>query len=192
MKRFIYITIASVILVTLALQQYVGSTKPVDATSAASHEMDTPTNKAEAINKDAHGSLVNESIEAPSEEPKAEINIDGAVYVNIMDEEKFASISNIAAKYDAVLYAIPYSDVFAIVKDETPIFFMSTGVASTKTEDVNILMDFFSREEFRDYTGLVEDFHTFIENGNEINVDLGNYMQYSIFEEDGWIYVFWS
>ncbi|WP_062104956.1 hypothetical protein [Bacillus niameyensis] len=137
----------------------------------------------------------NQAAENSSEEivkvANDEITIDGDRYVNIMHEEKFAALSNIAQKNDATLYAIPYSDCFAIVKDEAPIFQMSTGIATSLVEDSEILLEFFADDDFKEYTGLLENIETVLETGKEVNIDLGNYLFYNIYEENGAIFVLW-
>src|SRR5690606_38207175 len=68
-----------------------------------------------------------DEVEEIAEKYPDELTIDNEVFVKIMDDEKFKEISDIALSYGAALYAIPYSDVFVIIKDEQPIFHMSAG-----------------------------------------------------------------
>lgn len=64
--------------------------------------------------------LSQEPMESLTEETHTEdsIIIGDTEYINLMHEEKFEDWISVAEKYGAELYAIPYSDVFAIVKDE--------------------------------------------------------------------------
>ncbi|MBW8349219.1 hypothetical protein K0H71_07065 [Bacillus sp. IITD106] len=127
----------------------------------------------------------------PTEErlPK-EVTIDDTVFVNIMDDEKFSDLSQLARQYNAGLYAIPESDVFAIVKDEKPIFFMSSGVKSALTEYADLLSESLAFSGFENLDEVRENMNAVLETGKEINVGDGS-EGYSIFQEDGWIYVSW-
>jgi hypothetical protein len=82
--------------------------------------------------------LVKEMEETPAEDS---IVIEDTEYINLMHEEKFQDWINVAEKYGATLYAIPYSDVFAIVKDEEVLVGMSTGVVSATPNHIDILCD---------------------------------------------------
>src|SRR5690606_23551162 len=75
-----------------------------------------------------------DEVEEIAEKYPDELTIDNEVFVKIMDDEKFKEISDIARSYGAALYAIPYSDVFVIIKDEQPIFHMSAGVKGALPE----------------------------------------------------------
>ncbi|MBS4207372.1 hypothetical protein [Bacillus sp. FJAT-50079] len=130
--------------------------------------------------------------EAPIENQNDEdtFTLDGSVY-ELVNEDKFSHWIEVAERYGAKLYAIPYSDVFAIVKDGTPIVHMSTGVAASEVENAEILKQLFSRDGFEEYEGLVENIDIVAETGEEVSVTLEEYVGYSIFQEDGWLIVSW-
>lgn len=67
------------------------------------------------------------------------IIIGDSKFINLMHEEKFQDWINVADKYGAKLYAVPYSDVFAIVKNQEVLVGMSTGVASAAPNYIDIL-----------------------------------------------------
>ena len=81
---------------------------------------------------------MDEKEETPAEDF---IMIGDSKYINLMHEEKFQEWITVAVKYGATLYAIPYSDVFAIVKDEEVLVGMSSGVASATSNNIDILCD---------------------------------------------------
>ncbi|MEH7180113.1 hypothetical protein [Neobacillus vireti] len=91
--------------------------------------------------EDEMPSLLQEPVEP--EEPLVEdyVMIGDSKYINLMQEEKFQDWINVAEKYGAALYAIPYSDVFAIVKEGEVLVGMSTGVASAAPNNIDILCD---------------------------------------------------
>ncbi|MFK4997910.1 hypothetical protein ACI2OX_12125 [Bacillus sp. N9] len=93
--------------------------------------------------------------------------LDGSVYERIVSEEKFSHWIEVAERYDSKLYAIPFSDVFAIVKDKTPIVHMSTGVAAAEVKNAEILKELFSRDGFEEYEGIVENIDTVSETGKK-------------------------
>ncbi|MBS4199234.1 hypothetical protein KHA93_06145 [Bacillus sp. FJAT-49732] len=119
-----------------------------------------------------------------------EVTIDNTVFVNIMNDNKFSDLSKLARKYNAGLYAIPYSDVVAIVKDGNPIFFMSAGSKSAVKEYSDLLSESLAFSGFENLDEVRENMNTVLETGKEVNVDNSN-EEYSIFQVDGWIYVSW-
>ena len=86
-------------------------------------------------------SLSQEPVEPEEALVEDYIMIGDSEYINLMHEEKFQDWINVAEKYGAALYAIPYSDVFAIVKEGEVLVGMSTGVASATANNVSILCD---------------------------------------------------
>ncbi|MCR2822843.1 hypothetical protein [Lederbergia panacisoli] len=119
-----------------------------------------------------------------------EVTIDDTVFVNIMNEEKFSSMSELARKYNAGLYAIPESDVFAIVKDGDPIFFMSTGAKSALREYKDLLSESLAFSGFDNLKEVLNNLNTVLKTGKEVNMTDG-YEGYSIFQEEGWVYISW-
>ncbi|MEK3886418.1 hypothetical protein [Bacillus sp. FSL K6-3431] len=132
-----------------------------------------------------------ESSNLDSKQAVDEMIIDDELYVNIMDDEKFADLSKIARSNDAQLYAIPNSGSLAIVKDGTPIFQMSTGVKAVNVDHVNILSEAFALGGFEEFKNLSENIDHVLKTGEEVNVELSEYEGYFIYQKDGWIIVSW-
>lgn len=95
-------------------------------------------NEIQTLSQEPTEPLVEEKEETPAEDS---IMIEDTEYINLMHEEKFQDWITVAEKYGATLYAIPYSDVFAIVKDGEVLVSMSTGVASAAPNHIDILCD---------------------------------------------------
>lgn len=95
-------------------------------------------NEIQTLSQEPTEPLVEEKEETPAEDS---IMIEDTEYINLMHEEKFQDWITVAEKYWATLYAIPYSDVFAIVKDGEVLVSMSTGVASAAPNHIDILCD---------------------------------------------------
>lgn len=131
-------------------------------------------------------SLLNENsaIELPDQ-----ISIGEDIYENIMNEDKFSDWIQVARNHGAGLFALPYTDLFTIVKDEKPIVHISTGAASALEDHADILGELLAELEYG--TEIQSDVEKVINTGEEINVELGDYQGYYIFKEEGWIYVMW-
>lgn len=82
-------------------------------------------NEITTLSQETTDLLVDKEEEIPAEDS---IIIGDSEYINLMHEAKFQDWINVAVKYGAALYAIPYSDVFAIVKDGEVLVGMSTGL----------------------------------------------------------------
>ncbi|MBS4217587.1 hypothetical protein KHA96_04570 [Bacillus sp. FJAT-49711] len=119
-----------------------------------------------------------------------EVTIDGTIFINIMNEEKFSDLSQLARKYNAGLYAIPESDVFAIVKEDNPIFFMSTGAKSALKDYSDLLSESLAFSGFENLEEVRNNLNSVLETGKEVNI-VDGYEGYSIFQEDEWVYVSW-
>lgn len=126
-----------------------------------------------------------------SEQPNDEIIIENERYVNIMAEGKFAELSKIASENGATLYAIPNSGRFAIVKDGTPIFQMSTGIKAASVDHADLLAEAFALGGFEEFKNLSDNIDHVIKTGEEVYEELGEYEGYVIYQEDGWIFVSW-
>jgi hypothetical protein len=117
-----------------------------------------------------------------SDIPK-ERKIDGYTYVNIMNstEENLADLINVANKHNATLYAIEYSDSFAMYSNETgkAIMMFSTGTRSVSVENVAILYDM--------HPDIKEQIKIVVDTGNEATVEIGEYESYHISKSDGTI-----
>jgi hypothetical protein len=119
------------------------------------------------------------------------IVINGNKYVSVMDRGEFSHRIEVALKYGAKLYAIPNSDGFAIVKDGVPIVHMSTGVASAKPSNTDILCDLFS-DQGEYATGIAEGIKHVVQTGEigTVGVTPGT-TGFAIFKRDEWIIVSW-
>lgn len=134
-------------------------------------------------------SLVDEKEETPAEDS---IIIGDMEYIKISHEEKFQDWLTIAESYGAALYAIPYSDVFAIVKDEEVLVGMSTGVASAAPNHIDILCDLMADKG--EYSSeIIEGIQHVAQTGESVQVngpqEFGD--NFAIDKQDDWIVVSW-
>lgn len=104
----------------------------------SSQTVEEKENDIQTLSQEPSEPLVDEAEETDTEDF---IMIGDSKYINLMHEEKFQDWKTVAVEYGATLYAIPYSDVFAIVKDEEVLVGMSTGVASATANNIDILCD---------------------------------------------------
>jgi hypothetical protein len=144
----------------------------------------------ESAEEDEIQTLLQEPAEHLAEEkeetPAADsIIIGDTEYINMMHEEKFQDWISVAEKYGAALYAIPYSDVFAILKDEEVLVGMSTGVASAAPNHLDILSDVMVHKEEASEK-VIESINTVAQTGESIHGD-----GFSIEMQDDWIVVSW-
>lgn len=133
--------------------------------------------------------LVEEKEETPAEDS---IMIGDSKYINLMQEEKFQDWINVAQKYGAALYAIPYSDVFALVKEGEVLVGMSTGVASAAPNHIDILCDLMVDKG--DYAvEIIEGIKQVAETGESVQLtgpqEFGD--DFTIEKQDEWIVVSW-
>jgi hypothetical protein len=102
--------------------------------------------------------------------------IDGLTYVNIMDSksENLADLIDISNKHHATLYAIEFSDSFAMFGNKTgePVMMFSTGFRSVSTENVNILYDM--------HPDIKEQIKQVVDTGKEIIVEMGEFESYHV------------
>jgi hypothetical protein len=128
------------------------------------------------------------------EETSAEdsIMIGDTEYINLMHEEKFQDWINVAVKYEAMLYAIPYSDVFAIVKDGEVLVGMSTGVASAAPNQIDILCDLMA-DKGESAEKIIEGIKHVAETGESVQLVGPQEFDddFSIEKQDEWIVVSW-
>lgn len=112
-------------------------------------------------------------------------------YINIMHEEKFKHWITVAEKYGTKLYAIPFSDVFAIVKEGDVLVGMSTGVANAKPENIDILCDVFS-DEGEYAVRIIDGIKQVAQTGEGVHLEgADEYNVISIFKQDERIIVSW-
>jgi hypothetical protein len=133
--------------------------------------------------------LVDEKEETPAEDS---IMIGDSEYINLMHEEKFQDWINVAMKYGATLYAIPYSDVFAIVKDGEVLVGMSTGVASATPNQIAILCDLMA-DKGESAEKIIEGIKHVAETGESVQLVGPQEFDddFSIEKQEGWIVVSW-
>lgn len=133
--------------------------------------------------------LVVEKEETPAEDS---IIIGDSEYINLMHEEKFQDWITVAEKYGAALYAIPYSDVFAIVKDEEVLVSMSTGVVSAAPNHIDILCDLMV-DKGESSGKIIEGIKHVAQTGESVQVtgpqEFGD--DFSIQKQDEWTVVSW-
>lgn len=133
--------------------------------------------------------LVEEKEETPAEDS---IIIGDTEYINLMHEEKFQDWISVADKYGAALYAIPYSDVFAIVKDGEVLVSMSSGVASAEPNHIDILCDVMV-DKGESAVKIIEGIHHVAQTGESVLLagpqEFGD--DFSIVKQDEWIVVSW-
>lgn len=142
--------------------------------------------------EDDNVAVTEEDVVIEEEVPSGESIIIGEEEFFLVEDEKFAHLINVAKKYDAKLYAIPYTDLFAIVKEDgTPIFHKSTGFSSAKLNDPDILYDVFSNHG-EDTEAIAQGIQHVIETGEEVTVESTTEPYgYAIFQMDDWIAVSW-
>ncbi|WP_226682296.1 hypothetical protein [Sutcliffiella horikoshii] len=164
------------------------------------------TSEVEEVTKVSTKPVENPS-EAPREEPPAPETVDqkddeveeqpetvtlGDYTYHKINDEKFKNHIAIAEKHGANLYGIPNSDGFMIYHETEGILLsMSTGAAGTDPTHAEVLIDYFSTDDWSEYTGIVEGIKHVLETGEEVNVDLGDYIGYFISLDDGMIVVFY-
>jgi hypothetical protein len=111
--------------------------------------------------------------------------IDGYTFVNITDsaEENLADLVEIAKKHNAALYAIEYSDSFAMYSNETgePLIMFSTGSRAVSVEHASILFDM--------HPSIKEQIKSVIDTGKETVVELGEFESYHISKSGGRVYL---
>lgn len=143
--------------------------------------------------------------EAPREDPPAPETVDhkkdkveeqpetvtlGDYTYHKINDEKFKNHIAIAEKHGANLYGIPNSDGFMIYHEtEGVLLSMSTGAAGTDPTHAEVLIDYFSTDDWMEYTGIVDGIKHVLETGEEVSVDLGNYVGYFISLDNGSIIV---
>ncbi|MCM3601389.1 hypothetical protein M3175_11650 [Robertmurraya korlensis] len=117
------------------------------------------------------------------------IELFGSTYEKVTDE-KFSVYINVASELEAGFYAIPNSDVFAIVKNGEVLFQMSTGIKAIPMTNVELLILIFEKTGELNLVGpIVDDIRKVASTGETISVEGENYTGYSVFIQDEWILV---
>ncbi|WP_010196551.1 hypothetical protein [Bacillus sp. m3-13] len=159
-----------------------------EAEEASTKPIETPTEDPPK-NSPAPETVTVDHKEDDVEEPTETVTLGDYTYHKINDE-KFTSHIAIAEKHGANLYGIPYSDGFMIYHETEGILLsMSTGVAVADPVHAEVLIDYFSTDDWAEYTGIVEGIQHVLETGEEVNVDLGDYVGYFISLDNGRIVV---
>lgn len=117
------------------------------------------------------------------------VELFGSTYEKITDE-KFSVYINVASELGAGFYAIPNSDVFAMVKNGEVVFQMSTGLKAVPKANVELLVSIFEKTgEFNLVGPIADDIRKAASTGETISVEGENYTGYSVFVQDEWILV---
>jgi hypothetical protein len=155
----------------------------------SSQTVEERENEIQTLSPEPTEPLVEEIEETPAEDS---IIIGDSEYINLMHEEKFQDWINVAVKHGATLYAIPYSDVFAIVKDGEVLVGMSTGVASAAPNQIDILCDLMV-DKGEPAEKIIESIKHVAQTGESVQLigpqEFGD--DYSIERQDEWIVVSW-
>jgi hypothetical protein len=124
------------------------------------------------------------------EEMKDTIEIDGTLYVLIMDETKYPNIVHLieaAREYNAKLYGIPNSDVFAVVKDGNVISHFSVGGMSVLPEHAE-----FAKIKLSGYKGIGQNIDFVIDTRAKVTVEWSSSAFYSVDFRDGWVVIYYN
>jgi hypothetical protein len=155
----------------------------------SSQTVEERENEIQTLSPEPTEPLVEEIEETPAEDS---IMIGDSEYINLMHEEKFQDWINVAVKHGATLYAIPYSDVFAIVKEDEVLVGMSTGVASAAPNQIDILCDLMV-DKGEPAEKIIESIKHVAQTGESVQLigpqEFGD--DYSIERQDEWIVVSW-
>jgi hypothetical protein len=119
------------------------------------------------------------------------IKVGNEEYVDINDMKKFKDLAGFAQKHGARLYAIEYSDCFAIIKGEEVLLFFSVGTVSAGVEDKTVLKDYFKFRGFSEETGIAGNIDVVAESGANVDVTFNETSGYHIFKKDSTIIVNW-
>lgn len=146
-------------------------------------------NEIQTLSQEPTEPLVDEKEETLAEDF---IMFGDSKYINLMHEEKFQDWINVAVKYGATLYAIPYSDVFAFVKDEEVLVGMSTGVASAAPNHIDILCELMAGKG-ESAEKIIEGIKQVAQTGESVELVGPQEFDddFSIEEHDEWIVVSW-
>jgi hypothetical protein len=157
----------------------------------SSQTVEEKENEIQTLSHEPAEPQVEEKEETPTPAEDS-IMIGDSEYINLMHEEKFQDWINVAEKYGAALYAIPYSDVFAIVKDEEVLVSMSTGVASATPNHIDILSDLMA-DKGESAEKIIEGIKHVAQTGESVQLVGPQEFDddFSIQKQDEWIVVSW-
>lgn len=98
------------------------------------------------------------------------IELFGSTYEKITDE-KFSVYINVASELGAGFYAIPNSDVFAMVKNGEVLFQMSTGIKAVPKTNVELLVNIIEKTGELNLVGpIADDIRKVASSGETISV----------------------
>ncbi|MEH6990581.1 hypothetical protein [Cytobacillus firmus] len=123
------------------------------------------------------------------EAPADTITLDGTLYVLTMDETKYSNLTHlikIARHYDALLYGIPFSDSFVMIKEGERICNIELGFISAKPAYADII-----KAKLADsHKNIGENIDFVLETGATITVEWeSTHFFYKISIKDGWLQV---
>jgi hypothetical protein len=150
------------------------------------------TNPTEVAGAPPEPETVNHREDEVEEQTEPQTVSNGDYTYHKIVDDRFKSTIAIAEKYGASLYGIPESDGFMIYHDTVgTLLFMSTGAAVAELANADVIIDYFSTGNWTEYPGIVEGIHEVVETGQEVRVDLGDYIGYVITMDNGKIVVWW-
>ncbi|MCS0787101.1 hypothetical protein NX021_02890 [Cytobacillus firmus] len=148
----------------------------------------------EDVNKDTEteDATTQEENTNTNSNPKAPANtitLDGTLYELTMDETKYSNLTHlikIARNYDALLYGIPFSDGFVMMKEGERICNIGLGFISTKPAYADII-----KAKLADsHKNIGENIDFVLETGATITVEWeSTHFFYKISIKDGWLQV---
>ncbi|WP_404356411.1 hypothetical protein LG291_23055 [Cytobacillus firmus] len=118
------------------------------------------------------------------------IDINGEMYELIMDEKKYSNIVHLikdAKEYNSKLYAIPNSDVFAVLKEGKVISSFSVGSMSVLPQHAE-----FAKIKLSGYKGINHNIDLVNETHGKVTVEWGESAFYSIEYRNGWIVIHYN
>lgn len=142
---------------------------------------------AEEIPKETQEETVTNQQEVESDDF---LILNGEKYINFMHDSKFSDWITVAQKHGAILYAIPYSDVFAIVKNGEQIVSMSTGVAAADPNNTAILSELLANHG-EAAADIASGINHVAQTGESVHIGPPDSTGYDIYLFDGWIVVSW-
>ncbi|MBY6035050.1 hypothetical protein KUV80_00190 [Fictibacillus nanhaiensis] len=139
----------------------------------------SPAKIEEHTQSKVENKTVTNRVESETKMPDEKM-IYGSRYVNIMSDKEgnLSELIKISQKHGATLYAIDFSDCFAMFKgvEEEPIMLFSTGFISVSIDHVGILYDM--------HPFIEEQIKSVLDTGKEMTVEVGEFESYHISKND--------
>lgn len=158
-----------------------------EETSAAGKNEEKPAEIQESQNNPVIDKV---KIDTKTEEDGQMIELDGEIYELIMDEKKYSNIVHLikdAKEYNSKLYAIPNSDVFAVLKEGKVISTFSVGSMSVLPQHAE-----FAKIKLSGYKGINHNIDLVNETHGKVTVEWGESAFYSIEYRNGWIVIHYN